>query len=376
MTASTLSDRGAVLLTKSIRFTFGDLLSDLYDPKTNPNGTINMGTAENYVMNKEVSDFANRKLVETNETTFTYGEGPWGTKRLRRGMARHMNKHFHPVKPVEPDEIVFTNGITSVFEILGFTIAEAGDGILTSQPCYQAFETDWGNKAEVKCVYTPFHGVDGFSPAAVEKYEQALLKSESEGTKIRALLLCHPHNPLGQCYPQETIIGLMKLCQKYKIHLLADEVYALSVYDVPDKHAVKFRSVLSFDSSEYMDQNYLHVLYGFSKDFASGGLRIGCIQTKNKELVDAVSSITQFHWVGSLEQMLAVSMLEDEAWSEQFFAKSQKSLAEKNVLCRKILDEHDIEYAKGANAGFFLWVSAYKTRHSKCHCLQSLADQS
>lgn len=54
----------------------------------------------------------------------------------------------------------------------------------------------------------------------------------------------------------------MKLCQKHKIHLLADEIYAATVYDVPDKDAVPFTSVLSFDFSQYIDAEYLHVIYG------------------------------------------------------------------------------------------------------------------
>lgn len=40
-------------------------------------------------------------------------------------------------------------------------------------------------------------GVDPFSPAAIEKYEASLQKAESRGVNVRALWLCHPHNPLG-----------------------------------------------------------------------------------------------------------------------------------------------------------------------------------
>lgn len=75
-------------------------------------------------------------------------------------------------------------------------------------------------------------------------------------------MLCNPHNPLGKCYPRDTIIALMKFCDKYKIHLLSDEIYAGSVYDVPDKHAVKFTSVLSFDYTPYIHPDFVHVLYG------------------------------------------------------------------------------------------------------------------
>lgn len=110
------------------------------------------------------------------------------------------------------------------------------------------------------------------------------------------MMLCNPHNPLGRCYPKDTIIAIMRLCQKRKIHLLCDEIYAMSIYDAPeDPRAVKFTSVLSFDSLPYISTDYLHVIYGVSKDEGAGGLRLGCLYTQNTELMDAMSAISPFH---------------------------------------------------------------------------------
>lgn len=58
----------------------------------------------------------------------------------------------------------------------------------------------------------------------------------------------------------------MKFCQRYKIHLFSDEIYALSVWknpEVPD--AVTFESVLSIDTTGIIDPNLVHVLWGMSK---------------------------------------------------------------------------------------------------------------
>mgnify|MGYP002477195752 CR=1 FL=1 len=207
----------------------------------------------------------------------------------------------------------------------------------------------------------PSDGIDQFSAEIVEAYETALLRAKAEGTNVRALLLCNPHNPLGRCYPLETIKALMQLCQKHRLHLLSDEVYALSVFDNSDPAAVKFTSVLSFDSTPYISPNYLHVVYGFSKDFAAGGLRLGCIYSRNTALMDTISAITQFSWSGPLNQLFAAEMLEDTEWLDEFFTKSQSVLKERNEKCRAVLEEYGIEYAHGANAGFFLWVCCFST---------------
>lgn len=85
----------------------------------------------------------------------------------------------------------------------------------------------------------------------------------------------------------------MKLCDKYKLHLISDEIYAMSVYEIPSScSAIPFASSLSFDSSAYIDPDYLHILYGRSKDLAAAGLRVGCLYTRDRELRRAVSDMS------------------------------------------------------------------------------------
>ena len=58
----------------------------------------------------------------------------------------------------------------------------------------------------------------------------------------------------------------MKLCQRHKIHLISDEIYALSVWQNPEvPHAVTFKSVLSIDPTGIIDPGLVHVLWGMSK---------------------------------------------------------------------------------------------------------------
>ena len=70
----------------------------------------------------------------------------------------------------------------------------------------------------------------------------------------------------GRCYPRDTLIALMKFCQQHQIHLISDEIYALSVFQnasAPD--AASFTSVLSLDLNEIIDPRLVHVLWGLSK---------------------------------------------------------------------------------------------------------------
>jgi uncharacterized tellurite resistance protein B-like protein len=58
----------------------------------------------------------------------------------------------------------------------------------------------------------------------------------------------------------------MKFCQQYQIHLISDEIYALSIWDNPEyPDAPKFTSVLSIDLTDIIDPKLVHVLWGMSK---------------------------------------------------------------------------------------------------------------
>ncbi|KAF1991893.1 aminotransferase [Aulographum hederae CBS 113979] len=345
-----------------------------YDPEKNPNGVINLGTAENYCMLDAVTEFANTHSGNFTTLDLNYGEGPCGTARLRKGMAKHMNKYFNPLVPVDPENFIFATGCTSLFEMLGFALAEPGDGIILSRPCYQAFEIDFGWRAKLVPVFTPFDNTDQFAPSCIPYYERAIEKAKSSGITPRMLMLCNPHNPLGQCYPRATLIGLMQLCQKHKIHFLSDEIYALSVYssstgsnNVPGSEieaqkekeiakAVPFESVLAFDTKDFISSEYLHVLYGFSKDLAAGGMRLGCVHSASSALKQALRAQGAFAWSANLSSKIAEQMLEDEVWMEGFLNESRRMLGERSKLCRSLLEEKGVRYGKGACAGFFLWV--------------------
>ncbi|KAI9759424.1 MAG: hypothetical protein M4579_002338 [Chaenotheca gracillima] len=332
-----------------------DVLGKPYDKTRNPDGIINLGTAENYVMHDELAKYINRNF-KIDGKDCTYGEGATGSPRLRKSMAHHLNRYFKPYKSVESEEISFSAGVTAINEMYAISLADEGDGILLNRPLYGAFENDLTMKAKLNTIHVALHGTDAFDVGVVAKYEAALQKAEKEGTKVRAVLISNPHNPLGQCYSQETLRALLVFCQKHQLHLISDEIYALCVFDSGNPSALPFTSVLSIDFTDVIDPNLVHVLYGLSKDFGAGGLRLGCFITRNQELRQAMRSISMFHWPSNLSDSMAATILEDETFVEDYLSLSQQRLGESYRLATGILNEAGIAYHHGGNAGFFLWV--------------------
>ena len=57
----------------------------------------------------------------------------------------------------------------------------------------------------------------------------------------------------------------MRFCQTNGLHLISDEVYALSVYETGEIGSRPFCSVLSIDTKGLIEADRLHILYGMSK---------------------------------------------------------------------------------------------------------------
>ena len=112
-------------------------------------------------------------------------------------------------------------------------------------------------------------------------------------SRIKALVMTNPHNPLSQCYPAAVLRQCMTFCHDRNLHFISDEVYALSVFaNSSPKPLVPFVSVLSLletpsqakgrdeadltdhESQNIIDPSRVHVLWTTSKDFGLSGIRM------------------------------------------------------------------------------------------------------
>jgi len=70
----------------------------------------------------------------------------------------------------------------------------------------------------------------------------------------------------GRCYTRGVLEAYMRFCQKHNLHLITDEIYALSTWTNPDfPDAPGFTSVLSVEKDGLIDPSLVHVLWGMSK---------------------------------------------------------------------------------------------------------------
>ncbi|KAL7813320.1 1-aminocyclopropane-1-carboxylate synthase [Trichoderma gracile] len=348
--------------------------SNAYDAHTNPSGIVSLGVAENRLMHDEIAAHIDSHL-SIMKRCLTYGDGSVGSDQLRQSIASFLNRTtFRPRKPMEMRHVTVLSGVSSIIDCLAFSLCEAGEGVLLGRPTYVGFITDLASRAGVKPVLVEFErrakSVHPMSLEAVKCYENALIESAQNGTPVRALLLCHPHNPFGLCYETRVLEAYLDMCAKHRIHFISDEVYANSIFASTDfPSPPSFTSVLSLDIKEHIDPSMVHCLYGMSKDFCSNGIRLGAfISQDNPDLHAAIRAISKFAWPSSLADAAWCGILTDEAFLQTYLETLAKRLSAAYEHCIALLKQHSIPYIP-AHAGPFIWIDL--SEHLSSHSVEA-----
>ncbi|MGC2697555.1 MAG: aminotransferase class I/II-fold pyridoxal phosphate-dependent enzyme, partial [Candidatus Angelobacter sp.] len=126
-------------------------------------------------------------------------------------------------------------------------------------------------------------------------------------SRTRMLWLCNPHNPLGVVYSREWLEKAGEWAIRHGLRIVADEIWSDIVY-APNHH-VSMASI-----SEEIARNTV-TIYGFSKNFALAGLRVGCVICNDpewkKQIVAASDAESTVYGVSVLSQVAVIAALND-----------------------------------------------------------------
>ncbi|GAA5823567.1 hypothetical protein JCM3770_002787 [Rhodotorula araucariae] len=322
----------------------------------NTSGVINLGVAENSLCTEWLAEFFQRNFA-LDYTDFTYGTALTGSHRLFAALRHLFSTYFATHRPVEPAHLLCGAGCSAILDALASVLADPGDGVLLALPAYPGFAASFGCRAGVEVVGVRLAPDDEASPKALEAFEHALEECTQRGQRIRAIVICNPHNPLGFCYPRETLVAYCRFAEKHNLHLVSDEIYALSTYASDAAGSTPFTSLLALDplAEAGCAPSRIHVVYGASKDFGCNGLRLGVLVSQaNPDIHTAVESSALLMKVSSVADALFSSLLLSPALAT-FLALNQARLAAAYSRATAFLAAHGVPY-RPASAGHFVWV--------------------
>ncbi|KAH7350503.1 pyridoxal phosphate-dependent transferase [Pyrenochaeta sp. MPI-SDFR-AT-0127] len=248
----------------------------------NPTSAVDLSNAQNEVLRSELLEFF-KSTIEDQLTSEAFAlSGPslsGGDFQVREALARFFNLYLNPIHDVKPEHVVLTAGASDAIDNLIHAVCDDGDSVLIPGPYWYGIGHILKSRTNVNIILA--------QPPSYENYDNYLLPSlqaaydfSADKSRIKALLLCNPHNPLSRCYPKQALLELMEFCQERGLHFISDEIHALSELDgVPDK-APRFVSALSLteplvpEGAVKVDPSRVHVIWSASKLFGLGGLRV------------------------------------------------------------------------------------------------------
>lgn len=224
-----------------------------------------------------------------SEPVLAYAPSP-GTPELIDAIRRYYSRIG--VELAEPDVLITTGG-SEALQMTCSCILDDGDEIIIPEPFYPNYNTF---VATAGAVIRPLETrpENGYFYAYREKIEGLI------NDRTRAILVTNPGNPTGTVLTKEQQKMLLETATEHDLFLIVDEVYREFVYsDEP---------LSSFAQLGFGEENLI-LIDSVSKRFSACGARIGCLISKNRELMAHALKFCQGRLsVATLDQAAATAL--------------------------------------------------------------------
>ena len=197
-----------------------------------------------------------------------------GIPSYRKKLVNYYKKHNIDITA---DEIIIGAGASEAILFAMQTCLDPGDEIIIPEPFYanyNGFATNAG--VVVKPIFSSIE--TGFALPPIADFEKAITP------KTKAILICNPNNPTGYLYSKEELDTLRDIVKKHDLYLISDEVYREFCYDGKKHHSAMHLKGI---------ENNVILIDSVSKRYSACGVRIGCMISKNKEVMQTALKFAQ-----------------------------------------------------------------------------------
>ena len=147
---------------------------------------------------------------------------------LVEAVRAHARRHYDWT--IEPDWFVWLPGLVPGLNLACRAVGQPGDAVVTATPIYPPFLRAPG-LAGRELVTVPLQRRERRWEWDFDALESALTP------KVRLLLLCHPHNPVGRVWSEEELSRLLAFARRHDLIVCSDEIHCDLILD-PGRHHV------------------------------------------------------------------------------------------------------------------------------------------
>ena len=258
-----------------------------------------------------------------------------GIEPLREQIVNYYGRLGHGLNL---DQVIVTTGASEALNFVFGALADQGDEIIVPEPFYANYNSfSLGKDAAIVPIATCVD--EDFQLPPIEAFEQKITD------RTRGILICNPGNPTGVLYPEEALRELREIALRHDLFLIADEVYREFVYDGNRHH-----SILELPGME----NNAIVIDSISKRFSACGARVGCVISRNSELMDTVLKMAQARLSPpTLGQIGAVALYQ---LSPEYYQRVVSEYSRRRDVLKEKLDQIEGVVCPRINGAFYAMV--------------------
>jgi aspartate aminotransferase len=241
--------------------------------------------------------------------------------------------------PLSEDELVVTIGGSEAFVFALQATCDAGDEILIPEPFYPNY---LGHAVVngIRVVPITTRAEDGYHLPPLEQMETLV------SDRTRAILFSNPGNPTGVGYTEDELRAVATLARRHDLFVISDEPYRELMYEG------NATSILSLPEIE--DRAIL--VDSISKRLSACGARIGCLASRNREIMTAVNKLCMIRLSApTFEQIGLTAFLNDPAYREQIDRMRDRFRSRRDVLY-EALQEIPGSCCRKPEGAFYLFV--------------------
>lgn len=232
---------------------------------------------------------------------------------------------------IKKEWIIFDTGVVPAINFTLNAVTNPEDGIIIQPPVYGPF-FEAVEKNNCSLIKNKLLVEDNYYKMDFDGLESIIKKYKNKNKKIKAMILCSPHNPVGRVWKKDELLRLLRILKREDIYLLSDEIHADLIFS-GNKQLPVLKLLLERD--EFVDYRKKVISFmAASKTFNIAGLHTSYTIIEAKELREKYRAFKEKFGSGNSPfglLALKTAYLKGEDWLNQqlnYLDKNYKYLKE------------------------------------------------
>ena len=237
---------------------------------------------------------------------------------------------------MQREDMAYSIGVMPSISSMIRCLTDVGDEILIQTPVYHVF----------------FYVIEDNNRKVLENqliYENGEYRIDFEDldkklSKVKMMILCNPHNPVGKIWSEGDLDHIGRLCKKHDVILISDEIHC----DLTDQ-GVKYNPFKAQD-------NVVRCLSP-SKSFNIAGFQSSIVHATNRELLEKIKNQMHIDNSSSCNVFATAAVMVAYDESEEWLEELKDVLYENKRIVKEYLEsELPIIKLVESDATYLLWL--------------------